>query len=134
MKTLAQERGYMAGYMHKQAAPGIIGDTLSRNKAGLAMGAAGTAAGGVGALWKAILPWLIVAPPAAGAGLGLLHSKYDSPTMIDQENVQRALESAELDEALSDLTRRKAQAKLQESNRDKKIKAGKGEHERSLHI
>jgi hypothetical protein len=120
MKSRAYLRGYMAGYMGKQAGP--IGTGVS---AGV---------GGAVALYESLLPFLIAAPPVAGAGLGMMHSKLESPTMQDRDNVQHALESAELDEAIADLERNKAKAKLREKQRAKKIKAGKGEQERSLHI
>jgi len=123
MKSRAFQRGYLAGYTSKEAgAPSAVVGT------GLA------AAGGSLALIKAILPWVAIVPPVAGAGLGMMQSKLEAPTMLDQENLQGSLESAELDEAIADLERNKARAKLQEKKRANQIKAGKGEQERSLHI
>jgi methionine-rich copper-binding protein CopC len=64
-------------------------------------------------LLAAALPYILVAPAVLGAGAGLAHSKLTSPSDLDKETVQKALEVAELEEFAAEIQRRKKQAEIE---------------------
>jgi len=114
-------KGYSDGYMHKTA---FIG--------GAVKGAAkGTAKGAWEIYESYIIPALILGPALAGIGAGALHSKVTSPSNLDKETAQKAIEVAELEEFNTSLKRRKEQDMLHQ--RLKQRLTG-GRNERSLHI
>jgi len=117
----ARRIGYMDGYTEKTAA-----NALS-TAAGLVAGTGKT----VGELAAATLPYLLLAPPALGVGAGLLHSKLTSPSSMDREAVQQALEAAELEEFEAEILRKTADEAEKE-----KVKQLEKESpvERPLHI
>ena len=96
--------GYQDGYMAKEGGAdasiglGVAGGTL----------AAETAAN--------ILPYVLLIPALMGAGAGTLHSKLTSPSKLDQETVQKALEAAELEEYQAELRRRRVDAERKEGD------------------
>ena len=104
--------GYQDGYMSKQAGSfsGIAGTGQ------VAAETAGT-----------VLPYALLVPALVGAGAGKAHSSLTSPSNIDKETAQKALEAAELEEFAAELLRRK-----QESERKDKYRGT--ENERTLHI
>ena len=114
--------GYYDGYQDKTAGWGALGTVAGAGAGGLKLTA--ETAG-------ALLPWLLVAPALVGAGGGLLHSKLESPTDLDQQGVQQSLEVAELEEYATELRRRQEEAAAEEErSNDRKRSPG----ERTLHI
>jgi hypothetical protein len=107
---------YLDGYLTKMAGVGDI--------------AAKGAEAGVDLL-SALLPYALVVPPLLGAGAGLAHSKMTSPTVMDQESVQKALEAAELEEFAAELKRRQAQEEFEAAKRNEEKESPSA---RTLHI
>jgi hypothetical protein len=59
-------------------------------------------------------PVLLGAPPVIGAGLGYIHSKATSPSKMDAESMQQAIELAELQEMEAAIRRENAVQRLTE--------------------
>ena len=98
------KEAFLSGYIAKQAtSPMMFGVE------GLRLG---------GDVLSAVAPYAIAAPIVLGAGAGLLHSKMTSPSKLDQESVQKALEAAELDEFMAELKRRRKQEEIDKAEAD----------------
>ena len=108
-----------------------MGKTAQGAWARAALPASAEAAKFGGETLASILPYLLLVPVLMGAGAGALHSKVTSPSKLDEASVQKALEVAELEEFMAELSRRKAQASKEEEEDKEKLGAP---GERSLHI
>ena len=131
---------FLEGYMHKTAAAPAAA-AAAATAATVGGKALSGAAKGVGAIVDAgaraaeastnvaaeLLPYAIAIPILFGGAVGYAHSALTSPAPQDLDTAQKALVSAEMDEMLTNLRRRKAQS----------VKAGEEErkkNERTLHI
>ena len=113
--------GYMDGYLHKEA-EGIFSKLIAPATGAAVSGTANVAVD----TFKSLLPLIVAAPLVMGAGAGYAHSTLTSPTDIDLDTAQAALTSAELDEMLTNMRRRKEKALMDEKRTQKR--------ERTLHI
>ena len=100
--------GFIAGYRTKEA--NAFGTYIGGVFAALSGGGVGAAANLTAEGIKAVIPWLVLLPVAAGAGAGLMHSKMTSPASLDIQGVQKSLELSELEEFATELTRRREAA------------------------
>ena len=104
--------GFKDGYLKKEAAVStILGGSIP-----LAAGTGAMAARAGG--WSAdkLKALLILAPVLLGIGAGASVSKLTRPSATDAENLQKSLISAEMEEALAELKRKKSFAQEEESS------------------
>lgn len=80
---------------------------------------------------EGLAPYFLVAPLLLGAGAGLTHSKMTSPSHLDENAVQKALEVAELEEFAAELKRRKEQNRIEQAESEQEKERPSA---RTLHI
>lgn len=104
------KQGYLVGYFHKNASwLTALGETI-KGIGGLATQTAAVAA-------DRAFPLIAAAPPLAGVLAGGLASKATSPSEMDAETMQSAIELAELQEMEAEMRRK---AELEEENNTKR--------------
>jgi len=94
------KQAYLDGYMHKEAYPSLLRGGAETVRTGKEVA-------------ESLAPYFLVAPILLGAGAGLTHSKITSPSPMDEEAVQKALEAAELEEFIAELERRRKQEEIE---------------------
>jgi hypothetical protein len=93
--------GYRDGYLQKTAKTPILP---------AAVGAGSAAAGAITEGAATLLPYVLLIPAIMGAGAGAAHSKLTSPSQTDIDTVQKALETAEMEEFATELNRQREAA------------------------
>lgn len=91
-------QAYLDGYMNKLGNVGLsVGSLLEGGSRSALAGKE---------IVEGLAPYVLAAPLLLGAGAGLVHSNITSPSKLDEEAVQKALEAAELEEFEASLKRR----------------------------